>query len=475
MSCNGWNASSTTSSLRLENRDDPAMTEETIQQSTPAPDGGYGWICVAAQFLINGFTWGVAAVRPPYHHRFLFFSIRTETSISKDKISFVLTPPLTAASSPTVEARPLDYAFIGGFNFTFALLVAPLATFLARRHGVRAPMFVGVVLLPVGFLAASFAQRVWHLYLTQGLCVGLGIGLVYIPATTVVPQWFAAKRSLANGICAAGSGIGGLIVCFATQALLDRVGYAWSLRITAAAVLVVNLAATLLVRSRDEEIRPDPRVFHFGLVRRSYQVRLLLGWIFVLMFGYITLMFSLADYAEAAIGRSDQDAATVPALLNLGAALGRPLIGYASDRLGRVEVAGFLTFACGVLVFGLWMPSTSYAALGVFATLSGAILGVIGALAADIVGLKELPAFLSVAWIIVVPPCLCKLSPLNYWITQLNFLLSVAEVVALALRRPSFGKRSYLYVQAFAGASYIISSFFLVELWRVRRRRANAS
>lgn len=27
------------------------------------PDGGYGWICLAACFTINCFTWGVVAVR----------------------------------------------------------------------------------------------------------------------------------------------------------------------------------------------------------------------------------------------------------------------------------------------------------------------------------------------------------------------------------------------------------------------------
>lgn len=26
------------------------------------PDGGYGWICVAACFMINGFTWGTVSV-----------------------------------------------------------------------------------------------------------------------------------------------------------------------------------------------------------------------------------------------------------------------------------------------------------------------------------------------------------------------------------------------------------------------------
>ena len=88
------------------------------------------------------------------------------------------------------EARPLDYAFIGGFNFTFALLAAAPATVLTRRYGERAPMLSGVALLSGGFIAASFSSKVWHLYLSQGLCVGAGIGLIYIPATAIVPQWF---------------------------------------------------------------------------------------------------------------------------------------------------------------------------------------------------------------------------------------------------------------------------------------------
>lgn len=204
--------------------------------------------------------------------------------------------------------------------------------------------------------------------------MGLGIGLIYIPATAIVPQWFMKKRSLANGICAAGSGVGGLIVCFSTQGMLEAVGLVWSLRITAAVVFVVNLAATLLVRSRNKEIRPDQRIFNFHLLG-SYQVKLLLSWSIILMFGYITLMFSLSDYASA-IGRTDQDKATVAAMLNLGAAIGRPIIGYVSDRYGRVEVAGIATFSCGILVFVLWLPTTNYGVLVAFSLISGGILGI---------------------------------------------------------------------------------------------------
>ncbi|TGJ86854.1 hypothetical protein E0Z10_g1869 [Xylaria hypoxylon] len=391
----------------------------------PPPDGGYGWFCVLAQFLINGFTWGVAAS----------YSVYLAYYLSHD-----LFP----------EARPIDYAFIGGFNFAFALLVAPLATLLMRFYGIKAPMFFGVVLLPVGFISASFATKVWHLYLSQGLCVGTGIGLLYIPATSVIPQWFSKKRSLANGICASGSGIGGLAVCFATQAMLDTIGFLWSLRITALIVFLVNLTATLLIRSRNDDIKPSLTIFNFHLLV-SYQVKLLLGWCIVLMFGYITLMFSLSDYALA-IGRSHQDSATVAAILNLGAAVGRPFLGFLSDRYGRVEVAGVATFSCGILVFTLWLPSTEYSVLVVFAFIGGSILGIfwaaIAPLAADIVGLKLLPSFLNTVWLSVALPS------------------AFAEVIALELRRQDLGARSYIYAQIFTGLSYVVASAVLFELWR---------
>ncbi|ETS80842.1 hypothetical protein PFICI_08371 [Pestalotiopsis fici W106-1] len=394
----------------------------------PPPDGGYGWFCVLAQFLINGFTWGVAASYSVYLAHYLSHDIFP-------------------------EASSVDYAFIGGFNFAFALLSAPLATLLIRIGGARTPMLLGAILLPLGFASASFAIRVWHLYLSQGLCVGVGIGLIYIPATAIIPQWFDKKRSLANGISAAGSGIGGLSLCFSAQVMLDTVGLALTLRITAVIVFVVNLSATIVMRSRNREIKPDMHLLKLHLLS-SYQVRLLLAWSVVIMFGYMTLMFSLSDYALA-IGRSRQNSATVAAVLNLGAAIGRPLIGYLSDRMGRVVVAGSATFATGILVFALWLPTTEYGLLIPFALISGAILGIfwaaIGPLAADMVDLKELTALLTIVWLSVAAPSAC------------------AEAIALQLRHSDFGPRSYTYAQIFAGVSYVAASGIMLELWRVRR------
>lgn len=273
------------------------------------------------------------------------------------------------------DGTTTDYALIGGLNFSIAVLMAPPSTVLMRWFGGPRPvMVIGVVLLPSGFIAASFSSRIWQLYLSQGVCVGAGVGLLYMPANTIIPQWFDRRRSLANGICAAGSGIGGLIMCFATQAMLEEFSLQLTLRITAAIAFIGNGAALLLMRSRNAEVRPKLRLFDFSLLRR-YHVVLLLAWSFAIMFGYITLMFSMSEYGRA-IDLSTTDASMVSALLNLGAVLGRPCIGFASDRFGRLLVTAILTFACGILVFALWIPAISLPPLLVFAILSGAILGV---------------------------------------------------------------------------------------------------
>ena len=254
------------------------------------------------------------------------------------------------------------------------MLVAPAVTVTARRYGTQAPMLLGVLFQTTGFISASFAREIWQLYLSQGLLVGLGQGFVYIPSIAILSQWFTKKRSLANGISAAGSGIGGLIFSFAASALISSISLAWSLRITAVITASMNVAATLLIRNRNKVICPPQRGFDMLLLRR-YDVLLLLMWGFISMLGYMTLLYSLSDFAHS-IGLDYTQAASVAAYLNLGTAVGRPLIGICSDRFGRMEVAGILTFLCGVSCFAIWLPATSYGVTVLFALISGAILGV---------------------------------------------------------------------------------------------------
>ncbi|PMD38794.1 major facilitator superfamily protein [Hyaloscypha variabilis F] len=405
------------------------LSFEEIRDSPP--DGGYGWVCVACCFTINAFTWGVLSSYGVYLSYYL------QNNVFPDGTSF-------------------DFALTGGLNFSMAMIVSPLATALTRRSGVHLPMALGILCQTSGFITASFAHRIWQLYLSQGLLVGFGIGLTWIPSIAVLPQWFQKRRSMANGICSAGSGIGGLLFSFAVRAILSNVSLAWALRICGLVSAAMNILATCAIRSRNHIVQPRLHPFDVRLFRR-YEVFLALAWGFVSMFGYVILLFSLSDFARS-IGLGSTQAAAVTALLNLGTAVGRPVVGVMSDRFGRIETAGLVTFLCFVSVFAIWVPATSYAATICFAIINGGILGVfwmtIAPVSAEVVGLKELPSMLSLAWMMVVLPC------------------TFSEVIALKLRRVN-SSREFLYAQIFCGLAYLIASFFALELWRVHRKRTH--
>jgi len=201
---------------------------------------------------------------------------------------------LSAQTFPGSQA--LDYAFIGGFNFGFAMVVSPLVTFLARRLGIHVTMLIGTAILGGGFTAASFATSIVHLYVTQGAMVGLGVGFIYIPSVAVLAQWFHRRRSLAYGITAAGSGIGGLVFSLVTGPMIQNIGYKWSLRMIGVLTFMANLLAATFIKDRNAAVRPSQLAFDVKLLRR-YDVLLLLSWAFISMLGYMVLLFSLSDFA----------------------------------------------------------------------------------------------------------------------------------------------------------------------------------
>jgi hypothetical protein len=51
----------------IELAPNPTLNGDRPEPDDP-PEGGYGWVVCGAVSLINGFTWGVAAVRSnPFH------------------------------------------------------------------------------------------------------------------------------------------------------------------------------------------------------------------------------------------------------------------------------------------------------------------------------------------------------------------------------------------------------------------------
>ncbi|KAJ5812448.1 hypothetical protein N7474_008749 [Penicillium riverlandense] len=390
-------------------------------------DGGYGWVCVVAMLLITAHTWGVNGAFGVYLAHYL------------DSNTFPGTSELT-------------YSFIGGLSISQITFIAPLVTKCVHTFGTRPTLLVGVVLETGGLIAASFATKVWHLFLTQGLLFGWGSSFLYVGAVGIVPQWFEKRKSVANGIAAGGSGLGGLIWSLATSSMIQNLGLPWAFRITAICVFVVNITCAFLMRDRNSDLKPNQHSFDLSLFKR-YEFVLLVGWAYFSTLGYTIILFSLPDNAVK-VGLTSRQGAIVGALANLGMAIGRPTIGLLSDYAGRINVATGATFLSALYCLCIWTSGNSYAVLIVFAVLGGSVFGTywatIGPLLNEVLGIRLLPAALSIVWTVIVLPT------------------TFAEPIALELRR----RRSpyYLDVEVFSGCVFIAGTLCLLALrqWKIR-------
>jgi len=270
-------------------------------------------------------------------------------------------------------ATPLEYAFVGGLSVSQALMVSPIATTTTRLYGTRTTLLIGVFFETISLIGASFASDLWQLFLSQGVCFGWGMGFMFVGSVGVIPQWFTTRRSLASGISAAGSGVGGLIYSLATNAMIQTVGLAWAFRILGIVAFAVNMVCALLLRDRNKQVGSSQKAFDYKLLKRV-EYLLLQGWGFFSMLGYIVLLFSLPNYASS-IGLTAHQGSVIGALLNLGQALGRPPIGYFSDTIGRINMAMTMTFLAGLFSFVIWIFADSYGVLILYALLGGTVAG----------------------------------------------------------------------------------------------------
>lgn len=112
------------------------------------------------------------------------------------------------------------------------------------------------------------------------------------------------------------------------------------------------------------------------------------------------------------IGLSSHQGSILAALLNLGQGMGRPLVGFISDAVGRINIAGLMTLVCGLLCLLLWTFAKTFGVLVFFAIIVGTVAGIfwttVGPVAAEVMGLKQLPTALSLTWLVLVLPTTCK-------------------------------------------------------------------
>lgn len=90
-----------------------------------------------------------------------------------------------------------------------------------------------------------------QVFLSQGLGLGIAMGLIYIPTMGVIAHHFQRRRTLALGIAASGSSIGGLVHPIMLNSLFHgSPGFAVGVRASAGFNLALMGTAILLMRTR---------------------------------------------------------------------------------------------------------------------------------------------------------------------------------------------------------------------------------
>lgn len=325
-----------------------------------------------------------------------------------------------------------------------------MATYTTRRFNTRTTLFLGIFFETLSLIGASFATQIYQLFLSQGICFGLGMGFLFVGSVGIVPQWFTTKRSLANGFATCGSGLGGLTYSLATGAMLQTIGLAWAFRVLAIVAFSVNTVCALLLRDRNKQIGSSHLAFEYRLFARIEYLLFNL-WGFFSMLAYVVLIFSLANYARV-IGLTASQASVVSALFNLGQAFGRPPIGYFSDSVGRINMAATMTFLAGFFALVIWIFAASYPVLIFYAILGGTVAGTfwctVAPVSAEIVGLRNVPSALNLEWLFIVLPC------------------TFSEPIALEIVA---GTGGYLGTQLFTGFMYIAAAGCVVLMrgWKI--------
>ena len=163
--------------------DPPATRENARTPFDDVPDGGFqAWVQVAAAFFMFMNTAGVFSSYGVYQ-------------------GFYAQGPLKSISGSNIS-------WIGSLQGCLMLLISVVTGPLYDLGYMHSLVNIGTFAIVFGMMMTSICHEYWQFFLAQGVTIGIGNGLLFLPSIAIVPQYFSRNKALASGIVAAGSCIG---------------------------------------------------------------------------------------------------------------------------------------------------------------------------------------------------------------------------------------------------------------------------
>jgi MFS family permease len=234
--------------------------------------------------------------------------------------------------------------------------------------------WAGLPIMATALIAGSFANKVSHLVLTQGVLYAIGGSVIYYPTLMFLDEWFIQRKGLAYGIMWAGTGTAGLIIPFVMNFLLSTYGFRTTLRVWAVALIILSGPLIYFLHPR-LPISPvsQPQRHGLGFLKTSTFWIFLMGVVMESLGFFIPSLY-LPTYARS-LGLSPSIGTLLVALVNASGVVSTILGGFLIDRIHVTSVIALSTVGTAIAVFLFWGLSTALPLLCMFSILYGFFAG----------------------------------------------------------------------------------------------------
>ncbi|OQD85338.1 hypothetical protein PENANT_c010G03688 [Penicillium antarcticum] len=158
------------------------VSKSSASEIQDVPNGGLkAWLQVLGTFFIFFNTWGILNTFGAYQ-------------------TYYETGQLYTTSSSNIS-------WIGSVQSSLLLILGLVTGPLYDAGYFHALLYSGSFMILLGQMMTSLCHEYYQALLAQGFCIGIGVGLIFIPSVAILSTYFGSKLALANGIAAAGSGL----------------------------------------------------------------------------------------------------------------------------------------------------------------------------------------------------------------------------------------------------------------------------
>jgi MFS family permease len=286
------------------------------------------------------------------------------------------------------EHSPSQISLIGSMQVFFVFALGLPAGRLFDAGYFHHCLLTGSVIYIFSIFMLSLAEP-HHYYqnlLSQGVGMGIGMGMMFLPCLTITSHYFRVKRSMAMGIVIAGSSLGGVVYPVLLNNIFQRSsGFEWGVRGVAFMDLGFLIIANSIMRTRlpPKKTQGDGSGATFRTVLSDVPFLIYILGAFLVFWGIFVPFFYLQLYA-ALHGVNPMFTNYSITIMNASSVFGRTVPNFLADYYGPLNVMIPSAIIAAGLIFGMF-GATSIAGVTVFGVFYGFFSGGLVSVAAPAV------------------------------------------------------------------------------------------